>query len=125
MDRKILIYKSDIELYYLLPHVTSRDFSFFFYDIKVSFSDQGKNKYGFLVFSKIEKKKKRNVQKYIYICILYIHATAIIAVQNTVVRIILILKKDLFDSLMLFASLFEPHLLLSFISPPVVATAIQ
>lgn len=37
-----------------------------------------------LVFSKIEKKKK-TFERNIYIYIIYIHATVIIAVQNTVV----------------------------------------
>lgn len=56
-----------------------------FYSINVSFSDRGKNTLIFFFFS---LKLKKNLRGRIYI-----HTTAIIAVQNTVAFIILILKK--------------------------------
>lgn len=62
MDRKILIYKSVDRYRTVLSPLTSISrFFFFFYDIKVSFNDQGKNKDDFLVFSKIEKKKEKEI----------------------------------------------------------------
>lgn len=119
MDRKILIYKS-VDRTVLSPLISTHNISrfvFFFAILRSPLAIKEKTRMVSLSFRKSRRKKKRSKRIYIYNIYTRYCNYCCTEYCSTVVRIILILKKDLFDSLVIRIPLRIPSASLLYFAP--------